>query len=173
MKQTDDKTIADAVRIIEKRFARRRYTIDEPAKAANYLRLKLANMDREEFAVLFLDMKHRVIAAKRLFMGTVRGCMVSPREICREALRHNASAVLLAHNHPSGDPEPSQADVILTHRIIQALEVLDVNVLDHVVVGGADFVSLSDRGMLYRQEAKITRRKKGGRGAAKLRQVAA
>lgn len=153
---TDDATIAAAVQIIEKRFARRRYTIDDSTKAADYLRLKLASLDREEFAVLFLDNKHRVIAARKMFAGTVKGCAVSPREIGREALRQNASAVLLAHNHPSGDPEPSQGDIILTERIIQALELLEIRVLDHVVVGGVQHVSLADRGMLYTADKGIT-----------------
>jgi len=147
-----DDLIAAAVQVIEKRFARKHYTIESPGDAAEYLQLRLAGLDREEFMVLFLDARNRVIAAETMFRGTIAGCIIYPREIARSALRRNASAVLLAHNHPSGHPEPSNADIVLTNRIVTALEILDIRVLDHLVVGGAQHVSLAERGMLYRAD---------------------
>lgn len=98
--------------------------------------LRLAAEDREHFEVAFLDTRHRLIEVKRLFSGTLDGCEVHPRIVAREAMMLNASGVVLAHNHPSGSPEPSAADRAVTARIKQALALLDVRLLDHIIVWG-------------------------------------
>ena len=102
----------------------------------------------EVFACLFLDNRHRVLAFEALFRGTFDGVSVHPREVVRCAIRHNAAAVILCHNHPSGIPEPSHADRILTDRLVAALELVEVRVLDHLVIGDGACVSFSERGLL-------------------------
>lgn len=127
---------------------RRADALTSPAQCARYLRLRLRRREREVFAVVFLDSQHRVIEYEELFQGTVDGTTVHPREVVRAALKHNAAAVILAHNHPSGVAEPSQADVRITERLRQALSLIDVRVLDHLVVGDLEVTSLAERGML-------------------------
>lgn len=138
--------IAIAKEIISRRF-RSRTMVSSPKQAADYLTLKLAEMEREVFLCLFLDTRHQIICSEVLFYGTINGATVHPREVVKQALAHNASAIILAHNHPSGIAEPSQSDAALTRRIRDALELVDVRLLDHLVIGGSEFVSLSDRGL--------------------------
>ena len=126
---------------------RRGDTLTSPAHCARFLRIRLRRREREVFAVVFLDSQHRVIQYEELFQGTIDGTSVHPREVVRAALRHNAAAVILAHNHPSGVAEPSQADVRITERLRQALGLIDVRVLDHLVVGDQEVVSLAERGL--------------------------
>lgn len=114
-----------------------------------YLRLHMAGEPVEHFAVLFLDSQHRAIAFERVFTGTLTQTSVYPREIVLAALRHNAAAVVLAHNHPSGVAEPSHADQLLTRELKQALALVDVRVLDHFIVAGpAQPLSFAERGLL-------------------------
>ncbi len=114
----------------------------------SYLRLTLAHRDREVFVVVLLDAQHRVIATEELFQGTLTQTSVFPREIVRCALRHNAAAVIFAHNHPSGVAEPSQADRVLTESLQRALGLVDVKVLDHFVIGRGAAMSFAERGLL-------------------------
>ncbi len=114
----------------------------------SYLRLALANRDREVFVVVLLDAQHRVIATEELFQGTLTQTSVFPREIVRCALRHNAAAVIFAHNHPSGVAEPSQTDQVLTEALQRALALVDVKVLDHFVIGRGAAMSFAERGLL-------------------------
>lgn len=100
------------------------------------------------FGCLFLDNKHQVLTFEELFFGTINAAAVYPREVVAKALSHNAAAVILAHNHPSGIAEPSQADCQITQRLQQALEAVDVRVLDHIVVGDREVVSLAERGLI-------------------------
>jgi DNA repair protein RadC len=100
------------------------------------------------FACLFLDNRHRVIEYRELFNGTIDGASVHPREVVRQALTANAAAVIFAHNHPSGVAEPSRADELLTRRLKEALALVDIRVLDHLVVGDGDAVSFAERGLL-------------------------
>ena len=100
------------------------------------------------FACLFLDTRHRIITYEELFRGTIDGASVHPREVVRRALQHNAAAVIFAHNHPSGVAEPSQADQRLTRRLSEALGLIDVRVLDHLVIGDHAAVSFAQRGMI-------------------------
>jgi DNA repair protein RadC len=121
---------------------------DAPQRVREYLRLQLAHLPHEVFAVLFLDHQHRLLAMEELFRGTLAQTSVYPREVVKRALALNAAAVVLAHNHPSGVAEPSRADECLTQSLKAALALVDVRVLDHFVVGAADVVSFAERGLL-------------------------
>jgi DNA repair protein RadC len=122
--------------------------LDNPETTRRFLGSRLRHRPHEVFACLFLDNRHRVIAFEELFQGTIDGASVHPREVVRRVLHHNAAAVILAHNHPSGVAEPSRADVALTRRLTDALALVDVRVLDHVVVGEGPGVSFAERGMI-------------------------
>lgn len=113
-----------------------------------YLSSQLRHVQRETFAVLFLDSQHRLIQYQELFYGTIDCAAVYPREVVKAALKCNAAAIILAHNHPSGVAEPSQADLAITERIKSALEFIDVRLLDHFIVGEGDPVSFAERGCL-------------------------
>ncbi len=122
--------------------------LTDPAASARYLKSRLCGYPYEVFACLFLDSRHRVIAFEELFRGSLSGASVHPREVVRRCLAHNAAAVILAHNHPSGVAEPSQDDRAITLRLREALGLIDVRVLDHIVVGDALPISLAERGWL-------------------------
>ena len=119
-----------------------------PADAAGFLCHALGHYPSEVFACLFLTNRHRVLALEELFRGTIDGAAVYPREVVRRCLAHNAAAVILAHNHPSGDPTPSEADRAITLRLRDALGLVDVRMLDHLVVSDNDWISLAERGWL-------------------------
>lgn len=114
----------------------------------DWLRLQLATLDREAFTVLWLDNQHRLIAHDTLFLGTINSITVHPREVVKSGLKNNAAAAVLAHNHPSGEAEPSRADRLMTERLKQALDLVDIRLLDHLVVGGMNIVSFAERGWL-------------------------
>ncbi|MCK5859303.1 MAG: DNA repair protein RadC [Abyssibacter sp.] len=122
--------------------------ITDARSAFAYLQAQLADRPHEVFCALFLDTRHRVITFEELFRGTIDGASVYPREVVKTALQHNAAAVILAHNHPSGIAEPSQADRHLTNRLRDALALVDIRVLDHVVIGQGEPVSFAERGWL-------------------------
>lgn len=119
-----------------------------PEATRDYLMSRLRGYPHEVFACLFLDSRHRVITFEELFYGTIDGASVHPREVVKRALAHNAAAVILAHNHPSGVAEPSRADEALTRRLRDALALIDVRTLDHFVIGDTDAVSFAERGLL-------------------------
>ena len=119
-----------------------------PAQVRDYLMLELGGLEHEVFAALFLDSQHRLITLRTLFRGTLAQTSVYPREVVKEALACNAGAVVLAHNHPSGTAEPSRADEFLTHTLKSALQLVDVRVLDHIVIGRGQSVSFAERGLL-------------------------
>ena len=121
---------------------------DSPQAVKDYLALQLRGLQQEVFAVLFLDAQHRLLRMETLFSGTLTQTSVYPREVVKRALALNAGAVLLAHNHPSGVAEPSRADEALTQALRQALALVDVRVLDHLVVGGGEVTSFAVRGVL-------------------------
>lgn len=122
--------------------------LTEPKQVFSHLQTLLRYHEHEIFALLLLDTKHRVIGFRELFRGTLDGANVYPREVVKIALEHNAAAVILVHNHPSGDPEPSQADRTLTTALKNALNLVGTRILDHVVVGHEGCVSLAERGYL-------------------------
>lgn len=127
---------------------RRDCLLSSPASVRDYLRLHFAGQENESFVVLFLDAQNRLIVAEELFRGTLTQTSVYPREIVKAALRHNAAAVIFAHNHPSGLPEPSRADEMLTVSLKQALSLIDVKVLDHFIVANSATLSFAERGLL-------------------------
>jgi DNA repair protein RadC len=122
--------------------------IGSPADSRNFLLIRLRDRPHEVFCCLFLDNRHRVLAFDELFRGTIDNTTVYPREVVKQALEWNAAAVIIAHNHPSGVPEPSEADQLITRRIRSALELVDIRLLDHFVVGDGNCVSLASRGLL-------------------------
>ncbi|MFA0603426.1 DNA repair protein RadC [Vibrio amylolyticus] len=124
---------------------KREGTFTNPTNVKEYLKLKLGAHDREVFAVMFLDNQHQLISFEELFFGTIDAASIYPREVLKAALNHNAAAVVFAHNHPSGIAEPSQADRRITQRLVDALKLVDIRVLDHIVVG-EDCVSFAEKG---------------------------
>lgn len=127
---------------------RRRDALASPEQVGRYVALSLQHSPREVFAVLFLDARNRLLAAEELFRGTLSQTVVYPREVARRALERNAAAVILAHNHPSGLAEPSQADRLLTDALRRALQCLDIPVLDHLIVAGGRRFSFAENGLL-------------------------
>ncbi len=119
-----------------------------PRMTQHYLQSLLAHHEREVFLVLFLDNQHRVIRHQEMFAGTISSVVVHPREIVREALKANAAAIILAHNHPSGKAEPSHADRLITEQVVNACLLLEIRVLDHLVIGRGECVSFAERGWL-------------------------
>ena len=144
----DQQVIDDALNILQNRLRKpgRGFQSADDTKA--YLMLKLAELEHEVFSILYLDTRHRLIEYVELFRGTVNGASVHPREVVKEALKRNAAAVIFAHNHPSGVPEPSEADKHLTNGLSDALRVLDIRVLDHIIVGGMETISFAERGLV-------------------------
>lgn len=128
---------------------RRNEVLNSPHKVRDYLRLALGHTPHEVFMALFLDAQNRLIADRELFRGTLTQTSVYPREVVKEALAHNAAAVIFAHNHPSGAAEPSRADELLTRTLREALALVDIRVLDHIIVAGPGAtVSFAERGLL-------------------------
>ncbi|MCK5487011.1 MAG: DNA repair protein RadC, partial [Desulfobacterales bacterium] len=119
--------------------------LQNPQATRDYLSARLRDLPYEVFACLFLDNQHRVIEFEILFQGTINGASVHPREVVRKTLKHNAAALILAHNHPSGIAEPSSADRHITKQLTEALALIDVRVLDHIVVGDGECVAFSER----------------------------
>ncbi|RBG90972.1 hypothetical protein BRM26_04320, partial [Xanthomonas oryzae pv. oryzae] len=122
--------------------------LSDPPSVGRYFSQRLRARAYEVFAVLFLDNRHRAIAFEELFTGTIDGADIHPREVVRRALLHNAAAVIVGHNHPSGNPEPSKADRAVTKRLLDSLELVDIRLLDHFVIGDGRPVSLAERGWL-------------------------
>jgi DNA repair protein RadC len=122
--------------------------IRSPADTEAFLLSRLRHLGHERFCCLYLDNRHRVLRFDELFRGTIDGTSVYPREVVKEALAVNAAAVILAHNHPSGVAEPSQADERITRRLKSALELVDIRLLDHLIIGDARTTSLASRGLL-------------------------
>lgn len=133
--------------ILEARFKRSNY-LTNPSLVRGYLQAQLATEEREVFAVILLDSQHGVLGFEKLFYGTIDSASVYPREVIKTVLNANAAAVIIAHNHPSGNPEPSSADIALTTRLQDALNTIDVRLLDHLVVGGSETVSFAERGLI-------------------------
>lgn len=132
--EAEQKVLDRAIRIINRQFTRGA-TLTSPAETVRYLKILLGHHEHEVFGVLMLDNRNRSICFREMFRGTVDGASVYPREIVKAALADNAAAVILAHNHPSGVSEPSQADIRITERLKKALALVDIRVLDHVIVG--------------------------------------
>lgn len=144
---TDEQILEAARQVIDRRMCRGE-AFTSPADVKTYLETKLAGLEHEVFAVLFLDQRHRLIEYAELFHGTIHTAEVHLREVVKQALRLNAAAVIVSHNHPSGDPTPSGADRSVTCRLKEALALVDVRLLDHIVIGGRSSVSMAQRGLI-------------------------
>ncbi|WP_410684068.1 RadC family protein [Citrobacter europaeus] len=142
------RTIQEALTLLERQLREPGVAFTSSHAVRDWLRLQLSPLDREAFTVLWLDNQHRLIADDMLFLGTINSISVHPREVVKAGLKHNAAAAVLAHNHPSGHSEPSGADRRITERLKQALDLVDIRLLDHLVVGGMDIVSFAERGWL-------------------------
>ncbi len=147
IEQEKESVVRLALSVIAERQVRSE-TFSEPRQAEAFLRLKLAEQPREVFATLFLTNRHTLIAYEELFFGTIDGAAVHPRVVAQRALAHNAAAVIFAHNHPSGIPEPSRADAQITRRLTESLGLFEVRVVDHFIIGSDSAVSLAERGLL-------------------------
>lgn len=141
-------TVRKALTLLEGHLREPGAAFNSSHAVRDWLRLQLATLEREAFTALFLDNQHRLIAHETLFTGTISHTQVHPREVVKAALKHNAAAILVAHCHPSGNAEPSEADRRVTERLKQALDLVDIRLLDHLVVGGMDIISFSERGWL-------------------------
>ena len=136
-----------ARRSLAQRLAQRT-VLSSPQQVKDFLRLQLAHESQEVFAVMFLDVQNQLLRFEEMFRGTLSQTSVYPREVVKRALALQASAVILAHNHPPGTAEPSRADEFLTQTLKQALQLIDVRVIDHLVVGGDQAISFAERGLL-------------------------
>jgi DNA repair protein RadC len=145
--ESQQATIREAIGILESKL-RTTKAFTSPSDVKHYCQLHIAQEKDEHFCCMFLDSQHRLIAFERLFRGTVDGASVYPRVVVRRALELNAAALILTHNHPSGLPEPSTADTRITQRLKEALALVDVRVLDHVIVGTDGTSSMAEAGLL-------------------------
>jgi DNA repair protein RadC len=150
-RNSDDAIIARALSIIESRIGQGRTgreVFSSPDAVKQYVSLRIGALPHEVFTVLFLDAQNRLIVGEEMFRGTLTQTSVYPREIVRRCLELHAASVVLAHNHPSGTVQPSRADEALTQTLKSALALVDVRVLDHIIVSGADSLSLAEKGLL-------------------------
>ncbi|MGZ8317483.1 MAG: RadC family protein [Telluria sp.] len=145
---SDDAVIACALNLLSRRMKRPGAAMSSPNVVKQYLQLKIGTLEQETFVVLFLDVKNRLVACETLFTGTLTHTSVYPREVVKRALHHNCASVMLAHNHPSGSPEPSEADLLLTRTLVQTLALVDVRVLDHFVATHDGAHSFAEHGQI-------------------------
>lgn len=145
---SDDEIIAQALRIILGRLKDPGISLSSPDTVKDFLRLKISEYEHEVFAVLYLDYKNRLIAYEELFRGTLASTTIHPREVVKNALKHNAASVIFAHNHPSGCVEPSAADLRITAALRTALDTIEIRTLDHFVVSVSATHSFAEHGEL-------------------------
>ena len=143
-----EQELLDAAENILRSRLERLGSIGNPTDSANFLRMRLGALLHEEFHILWLDNRHRILDCQKLFTGTIDGARVHPREVVRAALNCNACAAILAHNHPSGVAEPSAADRAITSELRDALQLVGVRILDHIVVSAGECVSMAARGLM-------------------------
>lgn len=145
--EKEDGIIAQALDILSGRmYSGEKLTSSSATR--DYLKLRLGQLEHEVFGMMLLTNQHQVIAINEIFRGTIDGAGVYPREVVKECLSHNAAAVIFYHNHPSGEPEPSQADIAITNKLKKALDTIEVRTLDHLVVTGNDVTSFAERGLI-------------------------
>lgn len=144
----EDRTIRKALRICEGRLQQTHGFMTSPEAARHFLIAKFAGRKSEVFAIMFLNVRNALIEYREMFEGTIDGAVVYPREVVRAVIETNAAAVMLAHNHPSGISEPSEADRRITDKLQRALALIEVRVIDHIVVGGITTTSFAERGWL-------------------------
>ena len=144
---TSAEILTMAKKLIKRKFVRGQ-ALTSPEATRSFLMMELALLEHEIFHILYLDNQHRIIKSECCFKGTIDGANVYPREVLKRALKLNAKALILAHNHPSGIPEPSEADRAITRRLINALGLVDIRVLDHFIIGGTEHFSFAEHGLL-------------------------
>ena len=144
---TEEEVIHAALHIMESKVANRD-TYTSAAIVSRYFQLRLGDKECEIFSVMFLDNQHKLIHTEDMFRGTIDGAAIYPREVVKAALRCNAAAVIFAHNHPSGVAEPSHVDRTITEKLVDALTLVDIRVLDHIVVSAIETVSFAERGLI-------------------------
>ena len=146
--ESEQKTIDDAMNILYSRLKTPDFYITSPHDVRKYLTLKLAELEHEVFAVIFLDNRHGIIKYEEMFRGTIDGASVYPREVIKRALELNANSLVFAHNHPSGKSEISSADESITNRLVKCAALFDIKVLDHLIVGGNTITSFAEKGLI-------------------------
>ncbi|NHZ99101.1 DNA repair protein RadC [Massilia sp. CCM 8734] len=146
--EQEDAVIAEALSILARRIKTLDVAADSPNAIKTYLICRFGRHEQEVFSILWLDVKNRLIEHEILFYGTLTHCSVYPREIVKSGLRVNAARSVLVHNHPSGVPEPSEADLLLTRSLVQALALVDIRVLDHIIVAGTRTHSFAEHGQI-------------------------
>lgn len=144
----DDAIVAKALRILERRLKKPWLSVDSPKTIKEFASLKLAELEREVFAVFWLNAQNQLMEYQELFVGSLTQAIVYPREVVKAGLKVNAAAAIFAHNHPSGTCEPSRADELLTTDLKRALEIVEIKVLDHIVVGHINTTSFAEKGLL-------------------------
>ncbi|QPO21970.1 DNA repair protein RadC [Pseudomonas sp. Y39-6] len=147
-REDEDQLIETALQILDRRLFTRGPKLEDPHEVRNYLKLQLAGMDHEVFAVIYLDSVHRPIKFEVLFHGSISSAVIHPRQVIKRALAHNAAAIIIAHNHPSGCHTPSLADRRLTACLKKSLELVEVRVLDHFIIAEGTPLSLAEYGWL-------------------------
>lgn len=147
-KPVTEQDILDIANTLLARRFKRRTKLTSSNKTREYFKLKLASYEYEVFCAMFLNNQNQVLAFKELFQGTINETAIYPREVVKQALSLNAAAIIFVHNHPSGDPEPSQADKHITLKLKYALELVDIRVLDHFIVAGSKSISFAERGLI-------------------------
>lgn len=140
--------VSMALRLLEKQMKTANNQLTTSRQVIDFLRLKLEHKEREHFVVLYLNNQNELIKVETLFMGTINAVEIHPREVLKQALKYNAAAVIFAHNHPSGEPQPSNADRNINQKLIEILNIVDIRVLDHIVIGQCAYVSFAERGLL-------------------------
>jgi DNA repair protein RadC len=148
LREATHEEVIEAARQSLARRVRQGAALESPGRTRDFVLVELSDRPHETFCIIHLDNRHRVIAWQELFRGTIDGASVYPREVVKEALGRNAAACILVHNHPSGVAEPSQADELITHRLKDALALVEIRVLDHLIVAGSTALSMAERGLL-------------------------
>jgi len=148
MTDAEQKIVNLALEILSRQIKEKGFTAASPQEVRDYLRLQMAHLEHEVFGILFLDTANRLIEYREMFTGTIDSASVYPREVVKAALLVNAASVIFAHNHPSGVSEPSRADKSITDRLVSALSLIDIRVLDHIIVAGDSTLSFAEQGLL-------------------------
>lgn len=145
---SEDEIVREALNILETRLRRPNQFFTSATDVKSYLKIQFSSMEYESFRVMFLNSAHGLISCEELFRGTINQAAVYPREVVKTALAFNAAAIVLSHNHPSGNANPSEADRQITKRIVDAMGLVDIRVLDHIVIAGGEVYSFAEHGYI-------------------------